>query len=105
MTKFRDGAWVVLILIPVMVLALSAIHRHYQTLAARLSLERFAEPPRISRHRVILPISGVHQGTLAALRYAQVLSDDVTAVYVCLEPADVEKSNRSGRRGVRECAW
>lgn len=90
-TKFRDGAWVVLILIPVMVLALSAIHRHYQTLAARLSLERFAEPPRISRHRVILPISGVHQGTLAALRYAQVLSDDVTAVYVCLEPADVQK--------------
>ncbi len=90
-TKFRDGAWVVLILIPAMVLALTAIHRHYKKLAARLSLEHFAEEPRISRHRVILPISGVHQGTLAALRYAQVLSDDVTAVYVCLEPADAQK--------------
>ncbi len=90
-TKFRDGAWVVLILIPVMVLALSAVRRHYQTLAAHLSLEHFAELPRISRHRVLLPISGVHQGTLAALRYAQALSDDVTAVYVCLEPAEVQK--------------
>lgn len=90
-TKFRDGAWVVLILIPAMVLGLSAIHRHYKSLAAGLSLEHFAEQPRISRHRVILPLSGVHQGSLAALRYARVLSDDVTAVYVSLEPADVQK--------------
>ena len=90
-TKFRDGAWVVLILIPLMVLSLSAIHRHYRTLAGRLSLDQFAESARISRHRVILPISGVHQGTLAALRYATALSDDVTAVHVCIEPADAEK--------------
>ena len=70
-TKFRDGAWVVLILIPLLVLVFSAIHRHYRSLASRLSLDNFAEPPRIARHRVILPISGVHQGTLAALRYAR----------------------------------
>ncbi len=93
-TKFRDGAWVVLILIPVLVATFSAIHRHYRRLAGRLSLDEFAEPPRISRHRVILPISGVHQGTLAALRYAVVLSDDVTAVHVCLDPADADKIQR-----------
>lgn len=90
-TKFRDGAWVVLILIPLLVAAFSAIHRHYRRLAGRLTLEGFSEPPRISRHRVILPISGVHQGTLAALRYAVALSDDVTAVHVCLEPIDAVK--------------
>ncbi len=93
-TKFRDGAWVVLILIPVVVAGFSAIHRHYRRLAARLSLEDFAEMPRIARHRVIMPISGVHQGTLAALRYAQALSDDVTAVHVCLDPADADKIQR-----------
>jgi hypothetical protein len=90
-TKFRDGAWVVLILIPIMVLGFSAIHRHYRRLARRLSLDDYAEPSRITRHRVIMPISGVHQGTLAALRYAQVLSDDVTAVHVCLDPDEAEK--------------
>jgi amino acid transporter len=90
-TKFRDGAWIVLILIPVLVAAFSAVHRHYRRLAEHLSLDNYAEPPRVARHRVILPISSVHQGTLAALQYARALSEDVTAVHVSIDPADAEK--------------
>ncbi|MEW5985888.1 MAG: APC family permease [Chloroflexota bacterium] len=90
-TKFRDGAWIVLILTPSLVVVFLAIHRHYKRLAANLSLEKYGEPPRIARHRVIMPISGVHRGTLAALQYAEVLSDDVTAVHVSLDPAEAER--------------
>lgn len=91
-TKFRDGAWVVLILIPTLVAAFWLIHRHYNNLAKKLSLDNFgAIPPHVIRHRVIMPVSGVHQGTLAALRYARMLSDDITAVHVTIEPADAEK--------------
>ena len=91
-TKFRDGAWVVLILIPILVAAFWLIHRHYNNLAKKLSLDNFGIiPPHTMRHRVIMPVSGVHQGTLAALRYARMLSDDVTAVHVVIEPADAEK--------------
>ncbi len=91
-TKFTDGAWVVLILIPVLVAGFWAIHRHYNNLAKKLSLDNFGViPPHTIRHRVIMPVSGVHQGTLAALRYARMLSDDVTAVHVVIEPADAEK--------------
>jgi hypothetical protein len=91
-TKFRDGAWVVLILIPLLVAAFWMIHRHYRNLAKRLSLENVGTiPPHSIRHRVIMPVSGVHQGTLAALRYARMLSDDITAVHVTVEPADAEK--------------
>ncbi len=91
-TKFRDGAWVVLILIPSLVACFWLIHRHYNNLAKKLSLGNFGViPPHAMRHRVIMPVSGVHQGTLAALRYARMLSDDVTAVHVVIEPADAEK--------------
>jgi amino acid transporter len=90
-TKFREGAWVVLLLIPALVFAFSAIHRHYRTLAGRLSLKKYAAPPRISRHRVILLVSGVHQGSLAALRYAHLLSDDITAVHVSTNPEEANK--------------
>jgi amino acid transporter len=91
-TKFHDGAWVVLILIPLLVVVFWMIHSHYRRLAKKLSLENFgAIPPHSIRHRVIMPVSGVHQGTLAALRYARMLSDDITAVHVTIEPADAEK--------------
>ena len=91
-TKFREGAWVVLILTPLLVSIFFAIHHHYKRLAKNLSLDNFGSvPPHTLRHRVIMPVSGVHQGTLAALRYARMLSDDVTAVHVSIEPADAEK--------------
>ncbi|MDP1714052.1 MAG: APC family permease [Anaerolineales bacterium] len=91
-TKFYDGAYIVLILIPVMVGVFWWIHHHYNGLAKKLSLDNFGViSPHTIRHRVIMPVSGVHQGTLAALRYARMLSDDVTAVHVTIEPADAEK--------------
>jgi hypothetical protein len=89
--KFKDGAWVVVILIPVLVAIFSAIHRHYRGVARLLSLDNFGSVPHIQRHRVILPIGGVHRGTLTALRYASSLSDDVTAVHISIDPAETEK--------------
>ncbi len=90
-TKFMDGAWIVLLLTPLLVLLFSRIHRHYRGLAGQLSLEKFGAPPSIVRHRVILPISGVHRGTLSALRYARALSDDITAVHVSIDPAEAQR--------------
>jgi amino acid transporter len=94
-TKFRDGAWIVLLLTPVLIGIFLWIRRHYLIVANRLSLEKYGEPPPYNvRHRVIVPISNVHQGTLAALRYARMLSDDITAVHISLEPVDTEKVRR-----------
>lgn len=91
-TKFTEGAWLVLILIPTLIGVFLFIHRHYKSLAQKLSLDNFGIiPPQNTRHRIIMLVSGVHQGTLAALRYARTLSDDVTAVHVTIEPADAEK--------------
>jgi amino acid transporter len=90
-TKFIHGAWIVLLLIPLMVTLFSAIHSHYRNLASMLSLDQYGAPPRVARHRVLLPISGVHRGSLAALRYAKTLSDDITAVHVSMDPEEAEK--------------
>jgi amino acid transporter len=93
-TKFHDGAWVVLVLIPALVALFYAIRGHYVDLAGRLSLARYGPPARVDRHRVILAISGVHRGVVAGLRYARALSDDVTAVYVSSEPGQAERVER-----------
>ncbi len=93
-TKFRDGAWIVILLVPALITIFSFIHRHYMELAASLSLDEYGSPPNLPRQRVIMPISGVHQGTLAALRYAHTLSRDITAVHVSIDPAEAEKVRR-----------
>ena len=90
-TKFANGAWIIVVLVPALVTVFSAIHRHYRKLARQLSLEHYGAPPHIARQRVILLISGVHRGTLAALRYATSLSDDVTAVHVSIDPVEADK--------------
>jgi len=91
-TKFREGAWIVLILTPTLVTIFFKIHHHYKDLAHQLSLEKFdGLPARNTRHRVFMPVSGMHQGTLEALRYAKLLSDDVTAIHISMDAAETEK--------------
>ena len=90
-TKFTQGAWIVLVLLPLLVAVFFSIHHHYKDLASHLSLEHYGPPPQMHRHRVILPVGGVHRGTLAALRYARSLSDDVTAVHVSTDAAEAER--------------
>lgn len=90
-TKFADGAWVVIIVIPVLVLVFNRIHHHYRSLARDLSLEHYGAPPRIVRHRVIVPIGGVHRGSLTAMNYARHLSTDVTVVHVSIDPEETAK--------------
>ncbi|MBM4424313.1 MAG: APC family permease [Chloroflexi bacterium] len=90
-TKFAHGAWIVVLLIPALVFVFYRIHHHYKDLAADLSLDSYGAPARIRRHRVIVPVSGVHRGTMRALHYARSVSDDVTAVHVAIDPNDEQR--------------
>ena len=90
-TKFHDGAWVVIVLTPLLVAFFFTIHRHYKNLATQLSLENHKRKPHIRRNRVIMPVSTVHRGTLEALRFASTLSVDVTAVHISIDAKETAK--------------
>ena len=90
-TRFSRGGWIVLVLIPIFVSVFRAIKRHFDELADQLSLDEFGAPLRIRRHRVIVPVAGVHRGVIHALEYARSISDDVTGVYVEVDPSQTEK--------------
>jgi amino acid transporter len=89
--KFTEGAWIILLVIPALVVIFFSIHRHYQGLARQLSLENHQGPAPLRHNRVIMPVGGVHRGTLEALRYAATLSDDVTAVHISINPEEARK--------------
>ena len=84
-TKFIHGAWIVVVVIPMLVVLFRAIHRHYVMVAKQLSTEGL-EPLRSIKHTVIVPISGMHRGVVSALQYAKSIAPDkVQAVYVDFE--------------------
>jgi amino acid transporter len=90
-SKFIHGAWMVMLLIPAFVWMFRTIKRHYVIVAEQLSLEKLSpgkweDLASRKRHKVVVPVSGMHRGTLAALRFARSLSRDVMAVVVDVEP-------------------
>jgi len=90
-TKFIHGAWIVVVVIPLLVLMFRAIHKHYAEVARQLSAAGLG-PLLPIKHTVIVPISGIHQGVLSALQYAKSISpDNVVAVYVDFEEAATVK--------------
>ena len=84
-TKFTHGAWIVVLLIPLLVALFLGVHRHYADVAGQLSMERYDPPPPI-RNTVLVLVGDLHQGVSVALRYAQSLSPAVKAVFVETDP-------------------
>jgi amino acid transporter len=83
-SKFVLGAWMVLVLIPAMVRIFLAIHHHYDETAQQLSLAgRWPVP--VHRHTVIVPVAGLHRGTLKAVEYAQALGGDLHTVNIATD--------------------
>ena len=98
-TKFGEGAWIIVVLIPMLVFHFLAIHRHYQAVAVQLSL-REENGLQARQNIVIVPIGGVHRAVVQALEYARTLSNDVRAVYVDVDPhATAEIRELWGRWG------
>ncbi|MCL4250126.1 MAG: APC family permease [Anaerolineae bacterium] len=90
-SKFLDGAWIVALLIVVLVFAFRAVEHHYRLLRPQLSLSGLQpsiHPPPLQR--VVLAMSGVHRGVIKALEFACSISDNVTVVYVELDPGKTD---------------
>jgi amino acid transporter len=94
LTKFAEGAWITVILIPCTMLLLRRIRRYYDTVDAQLCADADAELELYQRVEpaVLVPIGGWNHITRKAVSYALRLSSDVTALHVTtLEGSDLDE--------------
>ena len=90
-TKFVHGAWIVVVLIPLLVALFRAIHNHYLDVATQLTTQGM-DGLRPIRHEVIVPVSGIHRGVLRALQYAKTIAPQhVTALYINVDDEATQK--------------
>ena len=93
-TKFTSGAWVPLVVIPIIVMGFKAIKRHYRTVADGLRVTPDYKPRRMN-HTVVVLVGGVHRGVLEGLAYARSLSPNhLIAVSVVSDEEDQERLER-----------
>jgi amino acid transporter len=96
-TKALEGAWIIMLLIPLNVLFFRITRKHYEGVAAQLSLGGW-NSRRCRRNTVVVPISGIQRAVVEALDYARSLSPDVRAVYVDVDPVATEQLKQQWKR-------
>jgi len=92
-TKTLEGAWIVLLLIPLIVVLFKETRKHYDHVGAQLTLKGYA-PAKRAHNTVVMPIGGLQRAVVEALRYAETLSDDVRAIYVDIDAKATEQIRR-----------
>jgi amino acid permease-like protein len=92
-TKALEGAWIIMLLIPLNVLFFRLTRKHYDGVAKQLTLRGWTRQG-LRRNTVLIPISGIQRAVVSALDYAKTLSSDVRALYVNIDPAATEQLKR-----------
>jgi amino acid transporter len=101
-TKFVEGAWIVVVVIPILVGLFVLMHRHYDEVAGELSLEGLTGPPPMN-HTVLVLVGDLHRGVVRALQYARTLAPTaaVRGVYVETDPVFTARlEHRWGKWGL-----
>jgi amino acid transporter len=103
-TKFTGGAWVVLIVIPLIIFFSLAIHRHYQDIADELKIDLQLLKPEANRVITIVLVSGVHRVVHNTLSFAMGVSQaDLIAVYVGFDDESIRKMEQKWEEWGNPC--
>jgi len=97
-SKFAVGAWLPIVVIPLVIAIFAAIRRHYDRVSEALAIEPAEARPIAINHTVVVLVGRVHKGVLKALAYAQSLRpQQLVALYVSYDEADQENIERQWR--------
>lgn len=87
--KFMDGAWILAIVLPGIMVLMYLVNKHYSIVGKELALKQFYpyyDKDRVSSTQCILLIHDINKPFLKAINYANSISNNITALHVCRHP-------------------
>ncbi|MBM7652731.1 APC family permease [Neobacillus cucumis] len=89
-TKFEEGAWIVVVITPIMLWVITRISKHYDSVGKQLKID-LAEPIPSTDTIIIIPVAGIHKVVVSTISYAKSLTPNIVAFYVAFTPEDAKK--------------
>jgi hypothetical protein len=94
-TKFKDGAWIVCLILPILIFNFWIIRRRYSAVTRQLTIDDRDLPARPTRHTSLLMVPRVHRGIISALEYALLLDPKTRAVHVAINERALPEVRRA----------
>ena len=96
-SKFTEGAWLIVLVIPALVLMFNRIHRTYGRIGALLGIGQTPGPPTRHKSLVVVPVASISRLIAAGISTALSIGDEVRAVTVCFTDPEDEAADVSFR--------
>ncbi|MEY2417658.1 MAG: hypothetical protein QOG90_338, partial [Actinomycetota bacterium] len=97
-TKFTEGAYIVIIIVPIVMMAFAAVKRHYTRVSAALAIAPEEVAPEADRSTVVVLVNQIRRGELKALRYAKSMRPNhIAAIHVAYENDDTSAIEQQWR--------
>jgi amino acid transporter len=90
-TKFTDGACIVVVLFPILIYIFLKISKHYKSVAEQLRLDPVDNKPIALKHLVIMPVGGINRVVSNTISYAKSLQGEIVAFYVGFDQESIDK--------------
>ncbi|NJD01882.1 MAG: APC family permease [Ruminiclostridium sp.] len=94
--KFNEGAYIVVIVVPILILLMTKVKKHYSAVREQLRIKpeelgQIEIEHNLYKNRVIVPIESINKSSIRALRFAKTISDNVTAFCVAIDEEEGKK--------------
>ncbi|BCU82458.1 amino acid permease [Polycladomyces abyssicola] len=93
-TKFTEGAWIVVLVIPLFIFAFYQVRKHYEAVAEELRIDITADKPEKKDHVIIIPVGGISRVVRNTIAYAKTIGDDIVAIHVAFTEEDADKMEK-----------
>ena len=89
-TKFEEGAWIVIVITPILLWLITKINKHYENVGKQLKFDLTEPIPSIDT-MIIIPVAGIHKVVVSTISYAKSLTPNIVAFYVAFSPEEAKK--------------
>lgn len=95
--KFKDGAWILAIILPILMFTMRSINKHYTYVAEQLRLDKFTpyyDKDQVKSTQCIILVNDINKPFLKSVNYATSIADNVIALHICRHPEHAEALRR-----------